>query len=89
MGYNKNALCYTLRAPREVESGYVLELASDSLLAYDRGRVAPLFRKIIAAARKAGLVRKKRGSRPAWGYSRPLKFGELIEVKVENDDAEP
>lgn len=81
-----SCLVYSMTSLKKVSNWYVLVLASDSVLLYDKGRVAPLFERIIDAAHKAGLVKKKRGVHTVWGSATPLRFGQLIKVEVEDDD---
>jgi predicted nucleotidyltransferase len=79
-------LVYTLQGLRYVPSWYTIVLASDHIMVYDRGKVAPLFQKIIAAAKRADLVRAVYGGKPVWELGRPARWGEIIRVEVTDDD---
>lgn len=78
-------LVYDLTSLKKVCNWYVLELASDSVLVYDKGNVRSYFNKIIKAAKKAGLVRMVYDRRPIWGLDRPAMPGEVIRVEVTDD----
>ena len=78
-------LVYDLPSLKKVCNWYVLELASDSLLVYDKGKVRSYFNKIIKAAEKAGLVRTVYDRHPIWGLSRAAIPGEVIRVEVTDD----
>jgi len=79
-------LVYTFEGLKAVSNWYVLRLASEGVLIYDPGnRVKQLFKKIIKAAHKAGLVeRDVGGGQKVWTTRRPLERGEIIEVRVED-----
>ncbi|MBM4044317.1 MAG: nucleotidyltransferase domain-containing protein [Planctomycetes bacterium] len=79
-------LVYTLQGLKYVPSWYTIVLASDHIMVYDKGKVAPLFEKIIAAAKRADLVRKVYDGRPVWQLGRPARWGEIIRVEVTDDD---
>jgi len=79
-------LVYSIPALKAISNWYVLRLASEGVIIYDkRNRIKELFKKIVEAAHKAGLVeRETEEGRRVWTTKRPLKFGEIIEVKVED-----
>jgi predicted nucleotidyltransferase len=78
-------LVYSVEALRKIAGWDVLRLATDGIFAFDKGNIEELFRKIVDAARKAGLVQVKRGEH--WVWSAPwLKFGELLEFEVEDEE---
>jgi hypothetical protein len=80
-----DCIVYSMTGLRKVNNWYVLVVASDAVLVYDKGKVTPLFQRIIDAALKAGLVKKKRGVHTVWGLHKP-KFGQRVKVEVEDDD---
>lgn len=75
-------LVYSLKGLRMINNWYVLRLASEGILLYDKGEIQSLFKDIIKAAKSAGLARIKRDNEYVWSIVRPLKIGEVIEVKV-------
>lgn len=83
-----NCIVYSMGGLKKVNNWYVLVVASDAVLVHDKGRVAPLFQRIIDAAHRAGLVKRKRGVHTVWGLAPPVKFGQRVKVEVE-DDGEP
>ncbi len=75
-------LIYSVKGLKSICNWYVLRLASEGILLYDRGReIKLLFKKIIKAAKDAGLKRIKRDNDLVWSINRPLKIGEVFEVK--------
>jgi predicted nucleotidyltransferase len=78
-------LVYDLGSLKKVCNWYVLELASDSILVYDKGKVKYYFDKIIEAAKKADLIRMVYNRHPIWGLGRPAAPGEVIRVEVRDD----
>jgi len=78
-------LVFSVEALRKIAGWDVLRLATDGIFAFDKGNIEELFRKIVDAARKPGLVQVKRGKH--WVWSAPwLKFGELLEFEVEDEE---
>jgi len=78
-------LVFSVEALRKIAGWDVLRLATDGIFAFDKGNIEELFRKIVDAARKAGLVQVKRGEH--WVWSAPwLKFGELLEFEIEDEE---
>lgn len=78
-------ILYTLDGLKAVPTWHTIRLASEGIIAYDKGKVRETFQKIIKKAREAGLVEKKIGKRKVWMIGRPLRRGELIEVKVSEE----
>lgn len=75
-------LVYTFMGLRKICNWYVLRLASDGVLFHDKGQVREIFRKILNAAKEAGLVQKKVGGSMVWTTARKLRPGEIIHVEV-------
>jgi predicted nucleotidyltransferase len=78
-----SVLVYPMQNILEVSNWYVLRLASDGIVVYDRGNVRRVFDAVIAAARQAGLVQKRQGNGVVWTMGREMRPGEIFEVKVE------
>jgi len=78
------ALVFPLEALRRVSHWDILDMASDSLLLYDKGKVRPLFDRIVAKAKEVGLVRKLYGLIPTWELGRPIEMGEVLRIEVED-----
>jgi hypothetical protein len=84
-GRDVTVLVYPVGALRKIAGWDVLRLATDGIFAFDKGNIKELFRKIVDAARKAGLVQVKRGEH--WVWSAPkLKPGEVLEFEVEDEE---
>lgn len=80
---DKTILVYGMTHLRAICNWYVFSLASEGVIVYDKGRVAPLFSQIVAKAKEVGLVRKRYGRHPVWAMGRRLKWGEVIEVSLD------
>jgi predicted nucleotidyltransferase len=78
-----SVLVYPMQNILEVSNWYVLRLASDGIVVYDKGNVRRAFDAVIKAARRAGLVQKRQGNGIAWTMGREMRPGEIFEVKVE------
>lgn len=76
-------LVYSIKGLKKIITWYVLRLASEGILIYDKGGIKELFAKIIDAARKAGLVEKKIGNHRVWSAPK-LKIGERLVVGVKD-----
>lgn len=75
-------LIYSLKSLREISSWYVLRLASEGQLIYDRdGKVETLFKKIIQVAKDAGLTEEEIHGHKYW-IKKDLKIGEAFEIRV-------
>jgi len=74
-------LVYTVSGLEKICNWYVLRLASEGVLVYDKGDIAELFRRIIATAEEAGFYRKPIGDTWVWAASRAA-LGKVIEVKA-------
>lgn len=81
--YNKTILLYSIKGLRMISNWHVFSLASDSVIVYDKGRVAPLFKQIVDKAEEVGLVRRQYGRCKVWAMGRKLKWGEVIEVSLD------
>ena len=83
--YNReiSVLIYTISGLVKINNWYVLRLATEGILAYDRtGRVETLFKKILDEAKKAGLVQKEIGGRKVW-TKEPIRIGEVFKVELD------
>lgn len=76
-------IIYTLEGLKAVPTWHTIRLASEGVIACDKGKVRETFQRIVEKARKAGLVERKIGKKKVWMVNRPLRRGEIIEVKVE------
>ena len=78
-------LVYSIKGLKSVSNWYVLRLAAEGVTFYDRGGVGNLFAKIVEAAHRAGLVEgETEEGRKTWTVGKPLEWGGVIEVVVEN-----
>lgn len=81
-GRDITVLVYTVKGLRRISNWYVLRLATEGILVFDKGDIAELFNRIVEAAKQAGLVQRRVGD--SWVWSAPeLKLGEVLEFQVE------
>lgn len=83
-GRDITVIVYTLKGLKGVCNWYVLRLASEGILLYDKGRIKDLFQKIINTAQKIGLVEKLVGNSSIWAMGRKIEIGEIFEIRVED-----
>jgi len=78
-----SVVIYTISGLVKISNWYVLRLATEGILAYDRaGRVETLFKKILDEAKKAGLIQKEIGGRKVW-TKEPIRIGEVFKVELD------
>lgn len=81
-GREVTVLVYSISGLKNISSWYVLRLATEGIIIYDKSGIRELFANIIKAAKEAGLVEEEMPSgRKVW-VARGLKFGKVLEVKV-------
>ncbi len=76
-------LVCSIKGLKNIITWYVLRLASEGILVYDKGNIKELFKKMIATARKAGFVEKEIGPHKVWSAPN-LKLGERLAIRVED-----
>lgn len=84
--YDKDitVLVFSLMSLKEISTWHIFRLASEGALLFDKGGIRNLFDQILQAAHKSGLVEKEtEEGRKVWTTKKPLKWGEIIDVKVE------
>jgi len=59
-------ITYSVQGIKSISNWYVLRLASEGVLVYDKGGIKELFDKIIEVARNTGLVEKSIGNHKVW-----------------------
>jgi len=75
-------LIYSIKSIKEISSWYVLRLASEGQLIYDpKGKIDRLFKDIIEAAKKSGLIEAEVQGYRYW-MIKDLKIGETFEIKI-------
>ena len=82
-GREVSVLVYPMRNILDVCNWYVLRLASDGMVVYDKGNVRRALDAVVEAARRVGLGQKKQGNSVVWTMDREMRPGEVFEVKVE------
>lgn len=81
-GREVTVLVYSISGLKNISSWYVLRLATEGIIIYDKSGIKNLFAEIIKAAEEAGLVEEEMPhGRKVWA-AKGLKFGEVLEVKV-------
>ncbi|MDI6641325.1 MAG: nucleotidyltransferase domain-containing protein [Elusimicrobiota bacterium] len=84
---DKNIFFYTIQMLMKICTWYVFELASDSLLIYDRGKVKKIFDKIVEkATTEWDLVRTRYSRHWVWELGRPAKPGEILHFELTEED---
>ena len=73
-------LVYTRKALEEICNWYVLRLASEGIVLFDKGGMKELFSRIIQAARGAGLLEEEIEGDRIW--TSKIRYGEPLEVKL-------
>jgi hypothetical protein len=81
-GLNRDitVLVYTKKALREICNWYVLRLASEGIVLFDKGGIEEFFRRIVQTARDAGLVEEEIEGDRVW--TSKIRYGEPLEVKL-------
>lgn len=74
-------LVYTLAGLRTITHWYVLRMATEGVLVYDRADITGLFDQIVQAALRAGLVQERIGERRVWTL-RPERASQPLEVSL-------
>ncbi len=74
-------ITYTIKGLKKIANWYVLRIASEGILIYDKGGVKELFDKIVKTAKDAGLIERKIGSHKVWSAPH-LKPGERLVLEV-------
>ena len=81
-GRDITVLIYSPKSLKEISSWYVLRLASEGKLIYDReGKIKKLFEKIIQTAKNAGLVEEEIHGHKYW-IKKDIRIGEAFEISV-------
>ncbi len=73
-------LVFTRKALGEICNWYVLRLASEGIVLFDKSGVKEFFGRIVQAARDAGLVEEEIEGDRVW--TSRIKYGETLEVKL-------
>lgn len=76
-------IVYTVSGLKRIATWYVLRLASEGILIYDKGKIKELFEKIVKTAKDAGLVEVKVGNQNVWTAPK-LKLGEKLRLEVKD-----
>jgi predicted nucleotidyltransferase len=81
-GLNRDVtvLVYTRKALEEICNWYVLRLASEGIVLFDKSGVKEFFERIVQAARDAGLVEEEIEGDKVW--TSRIKYRETLEVKL-------
>ncbi|MBI4641565.1 MAG: nucleotidyltransferase domain-containing protein [Candidatus Tectomicrobia bacterium] len=75
-------LVYGVKSLRRISNWYVLRLASEGIILFDRGSIAQLFQNITEAAHKAGLRETEEDGVKIWTIPE-LKLGEIVTVQAD------
>lgn len=80
-GRDVTVLVYTLAGLRHIANWYVLRLAREGSLVYDRADVAGLFSQIVKKAQQAGLIEDTVDGRQVWSL-KSERVGQPLEIDV-------
>lgn len=75
-------MVYTLSLLKEVPHWETLRMATDGIFFYDKGGIKEIFDAIVAEAKRVGLEEIEIDGVKVWMMTRPMKPGEIIEVKL-------
>jgi predicted nucleotidyltransferase len=78
-------IVYSLAGLKKIVTWYVLRLASEGILLYDKGNVKGLFERIIKTAKEAGLVEREISGYKVWSAP-SLKLGEELILEVKDEE---
>jgi len=76
---------YSLKALRQIVSWYVLRLATEGIILYDKGRVQDLFCRIVEKAKASGLVEVQLEGLRYWAI-KDWKPGTEFELTLEDEE---
>lgn len=74
-------ITYTLKGLREISNWYVLRLASEGIIIFDKGGISELFQNIVKAAIDAGLEERELNGYRYWAF-KDIRLGEVKEIRV-------
>lgn len=77
-------LIYTPESLREICNWYVLRLASEGVVIFDKGNIARLLEEIVEVAKEAGLEERELKGYKYW-YAKDLKLGDVLELRVKDE----
>ncbi len=83
-----DVLFFNLAHIRKVCNWYMLSLASDGVVVYDKGKVRKLFHRVVEEAEKAGLERIDKYDEPIWGIKPPVAPGTIVRVELPDEEVE-
>ncbi|MDI7267172.1 MAG: nucleotidyltransferase domain-containing protein [Myxococcota bacterium] len=76
-----SVIVYSPGAIRAVANWHVLRLATDAVFIHDiEGRIADLFRRVVAKARASGFEERTLDGRPYWAYAGDASKGWKLEL---------
>jgi predicted nucleotidyltransferase len=76
-------IVYSVKGLEKIITWYVLRLASEGVLVYDKSGIKDLFKEIVRTAKEAGLVEKRIGNRRVWSAPN-LRVGERLVLEVKD-----
>jgi|YNPNPStandDraft_1061719.scaffolds.fasta_scaffold36588_2 predicted nucleotidyltransferase len=89
-GRRMDLIVYTILDLKRIATWYVLGMADEGLVVYDKGQVRDLFRQIVQRAIACGLVKKycrgRHREHAYWTMGRELEPGEIIAFALEGYD---
>jgi len=77
-------ILYSVKGLKRISNWYVLRLASEGVLLYDRGGIKDLFKKIVETARRAGLEEREAGGKRKIWVAKNLKLRERLILEVDD-----
>lgn len=83
-GRDVTVLIYTVGDLKAILGWYTLRLAAEGIILFDKGGVQGIFNCMVRAAEQAGLVRKPIDDTWVWSTPPGLKFGQVIDFKLDN-----
>jgi predicted nucleotidyltransferase len=72
-------------AIKKIDNWYILRLAKDAILLFDKGNISSLFQRILIRAREAGLGERKIDGTRVWCIEGKFKPGQVVEVNLNEE----
>lgn len=68
-----------------IDNWYILRLAKEAILIRDKGDIRFLFKRILEAAKKSGLVEKEIDGTKVWCLEKGIRPGQVVEVNLDEE----
>lgn len=83
LGRDVTVFVYTIKGIKNIGNWYVLRLASEGIVLYDKCGIKEIFKKIVKVAQEEGLEQVRVGNSYVWKFKN-LKLGERRVIRLED-----